>query len=55
MKTGVVFIKVKLELNQDMNVMKVPDFVNELDYEIKDEKGRIQNTEIIDCDYNNSF
>ena len=48
MKTGVVFIKVKLELNQDMNVMKVPDFVNELDYEIND--PNVQDAEIVDFD-----
>jgi len=48
MKTGVVFLKIRLELESDMNVGKVQDFVNELDYEIKDEKKRIQNAEIVD-------
>jgi hypothetical protein len=46
--TGVVYLKVKLELNHDISEEEVDELVENLDYEIGDEKGLIQNTEIVD-------
>jgi hypothetical protein len=47
MKTGVIYLKVMLELNQDVSESEADELTQELDYEFKDEKGRIANTEIL--------
>jgi hypothetical protein len=50
MQTGVVYIKIRLELEQDIDEDEVQELVQNLDYIIKDpEKDRIQNTEIVAC------
>ena len=48
MTTGVVYIQIRLELNQDIDEEKVNEFVQELDYKVTDEAGLIANTEITD-------
>jgi len=50
MKTGVVYLKIRMELNQDIDEEEAVDLVNELYYEIKDDKDRIQNTMIVGHD-----
>jgi len=45
--TGVVYIKVRLQLNQDIPVDEVEGFVSELDYSFIDERGVVANTEIM--------
>ena len=46
--TGIVYIKIKLYLNQDIETKQIEDFVNELDYSVKDTCGLIADTEIVD-------
>jgi hypothetical protein len=48
MKTGVVYLKIRLELNMDIDEDEVGEFVSELDYSIKDNKNLIANTEIVE-------
>ena len=47
MKTGVVYIKIRLQLEYDLDESEVQDLVENVDYEVKDGKKRIQNTEIV--------
>lgn len=48
MKTGVVYLKVRLELNMDIDEDDIPNLINDLDYDIKDGKGLVANKEIVD-------
>jgi len=52
MRTGVVYIRVRLTLNQDVSSERADRMVQEMDYEFKDEKGLIADTEITDWDVN---
>lgn len=47
MKTGVVYLKIRLELNQDLTEKQVQNLIENLDYTVTDEKKRIQNTELV--------
>lgn len=55
MKAGVIYLKIKLELNQDIKEDDIRDFVDNLDYEIKDDKNLIANAEIADYDTSYDF
>lgn len=46
--TGIVYIKIKLYLNQDIEMDRIENFVNELDYKVEDTCGLIADTEIVD-------
>lgn len=52
-KTGVVYLKVKLELEMDIDEEDVQELVHNLDYEVSgglvDGVNLVQNTEIVDC------
>lgn len=47
MKTGVVYLKIRLELEQDLTEKQVQDLVEDLDYTVTDKKRLIQNTELV--------
>ena len=46
MKTGVVYVKVRLQLEQDISEKEASELVSEMDYEFND--PRIQNAEIVE-------
>lgn len=46
MKNGVIYLKIKLQLEYDIDDAEVAQLVQELEYEMNDK--RIQNTEIVD-------
>jgi len=46
-KTGVIYLKVRLELEHDVCEHEAEELVNELDYEFNDAGKRIQNQEIV--------
>lgn len=48
MSTGIIYLKIKIRLNSDLDEDEVQDFVNELDYEIND--PNVCDTEIVDFD-----
>ena len=52
--TGTVYIKIRLRLNQDIELEKLDELVQELDYHITDEAGLISDTEIVDYSTNNA-
>ena len=48
MKTGIVYLTVKMYLNQDIEITDIPDLIDSLDLEmIWDEKKRVQEAQII--------
>lgn len=55
MKTKEVYIKIRLQLKKGIDVDEVRDFVNDLSYDIGDEKKNIRNIEIVDCDTQSDF
>lgn len=46
--TGTIEITIRLRLNMNIPMSEVDKFVNEIDYSVKDEKGLICDTEIVD-------
>ena len=47
MKTGVIYLKIRLQLEQDISEKEAQELVEDLGYEITDEKKRVANTEIV--------
>lgn len=54
-KTGVVYIKVRFELEYDIDEDEVENMVKWLDYKFNDDKKRIQNAEIVDFSTSRDF
>ena len=55
MKTGVVYLKIRLELNMDIEEDDIPDLVNTIHCDIKDENNLIASTEIVESDTSIAF
>ena len=54
-KTGVVYLKIRLQLNMDIDESEVAELVENLDYEIGDDKKLVENTEIVEASTNYDF
>jgi len=46
------YIKIRIDLEQPMPDEDIEDLVEDIDYQVKDDKGRISDTELVEiCDY----
>lgn len=52
MKTGIIYLKIKIKLNYDMTEEEAQEMVEDLDYDFNDTKNRIATTEIVDLETN---